>query len=296
MAFSNAERDRLYDLLPAFIRERDQQSGERPARAPRRRRSPGRCHRRGYQAASGRRLHRDLRALGRRIYRRSRRHLAALRRDPVSRTATRRSSCFPISSAPRTAESRRCMAVPSAACRAGAAALRGAALARRRGEDHLLSAAARARCPCSRSWRAMSPVGRRMRSSISNSSAGRSGCAITCAPTRCARPTSARSNAWTGSTAPSTRSRTPSMCGRSPRTRAGTISATSASISGGSIAYRARTTASAASRRGRRLPLLLQSARQLRAAIQPRSARGRRGGAGDRAARAAADPAGAVLH
>jgi hypothetical protein len=28
MAFSNAERDRLYDLLPAFIRERDQQSGE----------------------------------------------------------------------------------------------------------------------------------------------------------------------------------------------------------------------------------------------------------------------------
>jgi hypothetical protein len=27
MAFSNAERDRLYDLLPAFIRERDQQSG-----------------------------------------------------------------------------------------------------------------------------------------------------------------------------------------------------------------------------------------------------------------------------
>jgi hypothetical protein len=28
MAFSNAERDRLYDLLPAFIRERDQQSGK----------------------------------------------------------------------------------------------------------------------------------------------------------------------------------------------------------------------------------------------------------------------------
>jgi len=28
MAFSNAERDRLYDLLPAFIRERDLQSGE----------------------------------------------------------------------------------------------------------------------------------------------------------------------------------------------------------------------------------------------------------------------------
>jgi hypothetical protein len=28
MAYSNAERDRLYDLLPAFIRERDQQSGE----------------------------------------------------------------------------------------------------------------------------------------------------------------------------------------------------------------------------------------------------------------------------
>lgn len=28
MAFSNAERDRLYDLLPAFIRERDAQSGE----------------------------------------------------------------------------------------------------------------------------------------------------------------------------------------------------------------------------------------------------------------------------
>ena len=28
MAFSNAERDRLYSLLPAFIRERDQQSGE----------------------------------------------------------------------------------------------------------------------------------------------------------------------------------------------------------------------------------------------------------------------------
>jgi hypothetical protein len=28
MGFSNAERDRLYDLLPAFIRERDQQSGE----------------------------------------------------------------------------------------------------------------------------------------------------------------------------------------------------------------------------------------------------------------------------
>ncbi len=28
MAFSNAERDRLYNLLPAFIRERDQQSGE----------------------------------------------------------------------------------------------------------------------------------------------------------------------------------------------------------------------------------------------------------------------------
>ncbi len=28
MAFSNAERNRLYDLLPAFIRERDQQSGE----------------------------------------------------------------------------------------------------------------------------------------------------------------------------------------------------------------------------------------------------------------------------
>lgn len=28
MAFSNAERDRLYDLLPAFIRERDQRSGE----------------------------------------------------------------------------------------------------------------------------------------------------------------------------------------------------------------------------------------------------------------------------
>jgi hypothetical protein len=27
MAYSNAERDRLYDLLPAFIRERDQQSG-----------------------------------------------------------------------------------------------------------------------------------------------------------------------------------------------------------------------------------------------------------------------------
>ena len=28
MAFSNAERDRLYDLLPAFIRARDQESGE----------------------------------------------------------------------------------------------------------------------------------------------------------------------------------------------------------------------------------------------------------------------------
>ncbi len=28
MAFSNAERDRLYDLLPAFIRQRDQESGE----------------------------------------------------------------------------------------------------------------------------------------------------------------------------------------------------------------------------------------------------------------------------
>lgn len=28
MAYSNAERDRLYDLLPAFIRERDRQSGE----------------------------------------------------------------------------------------------------------------------------------------------------------------------------------------------------------------------------------------------------------------------------
>src|SRR4051794_25465773 len=28
MAYSNAERDRLYDLLPAFVRERDRQSGE----------------------------------------------------------------------------------------------------------------------------------------------------------------------------------------------------------------------------------------------------------------------------
>ena len=82
MAFSNAERDRLYDLLPAFIRERDQQSGEGLRGAPRRRRSPGRCHRGGYPAAPGRRLHRNLRAVGRRLYRRSRRHDAAVRRKP----------------------------------------------------------------------------------------------------------------------------------------------------------------------------------------------------------------------
>ena len=141
-------------LLPAFIRERDQQSGEGLRGAPRRRRPASRCHRGGYPAAPGERLHRNLRAVGRRLYRRPRRHHAALRRKPgqgrrhgdrtLPRSRRRRGSADqgaawprrPVIAGPRACgPSWRCVRAP---------------MWRRPST----TGGARARCRCSRSWRA----------------------------------------------------------------------------------------------------------------------------------------------
>ena len=234
MAFSNAERDSLYDLLPAFIRERDQQSGEALRGLARHRRPAGRSHRR-----------RHPQLLKNAFIETCEPWVVAYIGDLVGTTPLFdesrvkdgdtavelfRGSCW----GPRTGASRRCMAAPSGRCRAGPrpfVALRSRADVAKTiyypaSQGHAAHAggagAGRDGLACA------------MRLSILNCWAGRNGCAIICASTACARRISVLLNAWTDSTVPLMTWRTRLMCARFRRTRAGTTSAISDSISGGS--------------------------------------------------------------
>ncbi len=274
-AYSNASSDKLYSPAPRLHPRARCRRGRAAAGAAAHRRRPGRRHRGRYRPALRRRLHRDLRAVGRPLHRRSCRHDAAVRREPGRRRRHRRR----IVPRPR---------------RAVAEAGDRPAQPRRRRQDHLLPPAqghaAHARRAGPRRHRLGGARGRVLRAARLD--------AVAAQPHPHARGADARHPLGRADGpargAPSTRSATPSTFARSASSKAGTTSATSVSSSGGSAATAGSGAGPAAGRR-RRLPLSFQSARQLGAAVQPAAARGRRDRPRHRTARPASHPPGALL-
>ncbi len=295
MAFSNAERDRLYDLLPAFIRERDQQSGEGLRALLDIVDHASRCHRRGYRSSSRKTPSSKPASPGSSPISATSSAPRRCSTKAGSRMATRRSNCSATSSAPRTVGSRRCTAAPPrslpgrglrpfVALRARADVAKTIYYRRRKGTLPMLEELARDVT----GWAAHAVeyfellgwtqwVRNHLRFHSLRTPDIRSvermgrldGAFDEIAHTVDVRPISQDEGWYNIRNIGFHLWRLNGLCAGADR--------------------------GAAPRRRRGFPLFLQPARQLGAAVQPRPARGRRRRARDRAARAAADPAGAVL-